>query len=172
MIRHQPLIRGAITLLALSLGLLVLAAAASAQPLVFTANYNIKTTGRNGTPTCPDNEFVCGQGTSPQFGSFTYTGVFGAGDLNVVTLTFGDGTLVLDEIFDESLSSTPGNSGNAPTQGHAFGNPNTVGLDWTVDSLDSTGVFSGLSGGTGTDIFHFAGVAGQGMINGTLTPAS
>lgn len=159
-------------LLAAMAGMLVLAPAASAQPLAFTANYTVKATGRNGTPTCPDNEIVCGRGTSPQFGSFTYTLVFGPGDLNIVTLTFGDNTLVLDEIFDESLSSSPGNSGNAPGRGRSFGNPNIIGSDWTVDTLDSTGVFSGLSGGTGTDILHFAGVAGQGMINGTLTPPS
>lgn len=149
---------------------LAIAGPAAAEPAAFTASYNVTTTGRNGTPVCPDNELVCGRGTSAQFGSFSYnTFVPGPGDLDIATLNFADGTLVLDETFQ--FSTSPGNSQNdSPGRGdHDYGNPNTIYFDWTLDSVDSTGVFSGLSGGTGTDILHFAGVAGQGTITGTLT---
>ena len=152
---------------------LAVAAPAAAQPTAFTASYNVTTTGRNGTPICPDNELSCGRGTSAQFGSFSYnTFVPRPGELDIATLTFADGTLVLDETFQ--FSTSPGNSQNdSPGRGDQdYGNPNTIYFSWALDSLDSTGVFSGLSGGTGTDILHFAGVAGQGTISGTLTASS
>jgi hypothetical protein len=167
----MPGLIGLLAAIAVAGALAILAPAASAQPLAFSASYVGKATGRNGTPTCPANEIVCGAGTS-QFGGFTYALVFGPGEVNFVTLTFKDGTLVLDEIFDPSLSSTPGNSGDSHESPGAFGNPNIIYSNWTVDTVDSTGVFSGLSGGTGTDILHFAGLAGRGTINGTLTPSS
>jgi hypothetical protein len=150
--------------------LAIAAPATSAQPLPFTANSIVKATGVSGTPSCPGSEVVCGAGTSPQFGPFTYNLVFGPGVVNIVSMTFGDGMLVLDETFDQS--SVPGNSGNSTASSRSFGHPNIIDSDWIVDTSDSTGIFSGLTGGSGTDILHFAGIAGQGTVSGTLTSSS
>jgi hypothetical protein len=147
----------------------IAATTASAQLASFTASYNVKATGRNGTPTCPDADLVCGTGTSPQFGAFTYVIPMPPPDsppLEAI-LTFGDGTvLALTEDFGVETTS-PGSSGDKAAP-FSFGHPNTIYSTWTLDTADSSGIFTGLSSGSGTDVLKFAGIAGQGQISGVL----
>ena len=152
--------------------LAIAAPAAVAQPVAFTASYNVKATGVNGTPACPNDELICGTGTSPQLGAFTYAQLPISSTESPVEaiLDFGGGNvLALTEEFGDQFVSNPGNSENVNVPFISFGHPVTFGSDWTLDSADSTGIFSSLTGGTGTDVLHFAGIAGQGVINGTLT---
>jgi hypothetical protein len=142
--------------------------AAAAQPLAFTASYNVKSVGLSGTPACPDDDLVCGGGTSPRFGTFTYALTPTPSDNVEAILDFGGGNvLALTEEFGASFVLNPGNSTNAPFM--SFGHPATIGSEWTLDTADTTGTFSSLTGGSGTDVLHFAGIDGQGVINGTLT---
>ena len=155
--------------------LAIAAPAAMAQPVAFTASYNVKANGINGIPACPDNDLVCGSGTSPQFGAFTYAQTIAPSDTTPCVevcveaiLDFGGGNvLTLSEDFGALFVSNPGESNNAPFM--SFGHPATIGSDWTLDTADSMGIFSNLSGASGTDVLHFAGIYGQGVINGTLT---
>jgi hypothetical protein len=140
--------------------------AASAQALAFSATYDVKAAGHNGTPSCPGSEVVCGTGTSAQFGAFSYALTYPNSTTNLVELAFADGSvLALDETFQ--YFSTPGNSGdsNATT---AFGNPNDIFSTWTLDTALSSPTFSSFGTGAGTDTLRFAGVAGHGVITGTL----
>jgi hypothetical protein len=156
---------------AIALALAIVAPAAAAQPIAFTASYNVKSAGHNGTPACPNDELICGTGTSPQLGAFTYAQLLTSPNGTVeAVLDFGDGNvLALTEAFGDQFVSNPGNSENVNVPFSSFGHPATFGSDWTLDSADTTGTFSSLTGGTGADVLKFAGIAGQGVINGTLT---
>ena len=145
---------------------LMVVAAASAQPLAFSATYNAKASGHNGTPSCPAEEVACGTGSSPQFGSFSYALTFPSSDTNLVELTFADGSvLALDETFQ--YNTTPGNSRDSNAT-KAFGSPNLIFSTWSLDTTLSSPTFVSLGTGAGTDVLKFAGIAGQGVIDGSL----
>jgi hypothetical protein len=136
----------------------VAAPVASAQTgLLLNATYRIKIAGPMGNPSCPGDANLCGQGSDPTYGPFTYSAVFG-GDGLITTLTFAAGELVIDETFQEL---TPvGNSFKSPPFAH--GHPLTALLSWSVDP-GSTGAFSGTTA-IGTDVMSSAGEAASGVI--------
>lgn len=150
----------------------VLAAApvASAQTEPFNATYTQHFLGPTGQPTgglaCPADAFACGSGTADGFGAFTTQ--FGGVDCDCVvrTLTFTDGsTLVVDE--DPFSFTQPGGSGSAPAPKSSEGHPTLWDWSWNFDS--GTGRFAGVTGGSGDDDYHSAGLIASGTIIGTLT---
>lgn len=126
------------------------------------SSYHIKIAGPKGTnPSCPGGANLCGSGSDPMFGAFTYSGVFT--DVgSTTTLTFATGVLVIDDTYEEITPT--GNSGNAP--GFAHGHPSTVIATWSIDP-SSSGAFSGATG-SGTDVFNVAGEAADGVIAGAV----
>jgi hypothetical protein len=146
--------------------LAVTAPATAAQAASFSASYTDKYVGKNGTPTCPNEGFLCGGGTAASFGAYSDLVVATSPNDMTRTLTFTNGsTLVIDETF---VSWTrPGQSASSHMPGFAFGFPGNMLFTWTVAD-SSTGIFVNAIG-SGNDDFDEAGDIAHGTLSGTIT---
>ena len=161
----------------LAMSVVVIASAAAGAPPALAqtslnATYSAKVAaeiGPNGhlvgpnehAVTCPDGTGACGSGTDVNFGPFSWA----AAPTDVgetATLTFGTGTLVLDETV-QSIT-TPGQS--FLRSSHSAGNPGSFLDSWTVDPA-SSGSFQGATG-SGTDTSRSAGFQLDGIIAGLI----
>lgn len=150
---------------------LAAAPAAFAQTEPFNATYTQHGVNVPGHPTgglaCPASAFACGSGTAAGFGGLTTEyGYDPICDCVPRTLTFSDGsTLVLDE--DGPAGTGPGGSGSSNAAGRSEGHPGLYVWTWHFDS--GTGMFAGVTDGSGEDDVLAAGLSGSGTISGTLT---
>jgi hypothetical protein len=164
--------RAALSLLSGSAAICALAAAApvaSAQIESLNATYTQHALNLPGHPSgglACSADFACGSGTAAGFGAFTTEFSFDDTCGCVVrTLTFADGsTLVLDE--NGPSFTAPGGSGSSHAPGTSEGHPGRY--EWTWSFGSGTGIFAGVTGGSGTDDFLAAGLIASGTISGTL----
>jgi hypothetical protein len=114
--------------------------------------------GRNGDgPSCPPDILNCGTGMVAGYGRATDAFAFDANDDLTYTITLAGGSSVT-AFLSFADASTPGNSGNAPGDQFAYGNPDRIVFD--AEIVAGTGVFTGATG-TGTLTLRQAGNVDQ-----------
>jgi hypothetical protein len=151
----------------------VFTGAASAQTAV-----QADVTAKSTRPSPPCGAAFCGTANIAGYGAASwnwhltgYTPVQSSCDTTYAatsdfTLASDGSTLVLNE---SGYICVPGKNGNGSFKegSNAFGHPSYVYGTWTVDTVDSTGQFAGMSG-SGTDALHGAGAHADGSFTGTL----
>jgi hypothetical protein len=158
------------------------ASAQTPQPFQATATYTgtLPSAKAGG---CPNGAYFCGTATIAGYGPASWnlyltsnTNVdspCGSTYTAVTEFTLADAkqsTLVLDESGDLCGLGHDGAAyrGYFAQGSNAFGHPYDVVGTWTVDTADSSGVFTGV-GGSGTDTMHVAGAYVAGSYSGTLS---
>jgi hypothetical protein len=148
-------------------------AAPSGLQAVFTVQFP---KGHEASNAPCDPAAFCGVGEVTGFGQATVTildetfdeidgsSCFAVTRVEAIDLLDGSGSLVLDS---EGTFCRPGGSGDSNAGPSSYGGPGRFDLAYTVDGIDSTGIFAAATG-TGSEVMKVDGGIGVWQLAGSL----